>query len=198
MEELEIMRMQLDALKQQLDTQQIINRDLLRKIMRRKASWLNRLVNFETIALPLTYLLFVGMSAAYGISQWYAFVFLVFGAVDTAIDWRAIRIPPSLFGTASILDLKKLLLKQKKIRFIQTCIGAPIGIVWMICYFTQILTHSFMTLPSEICSEARLSGTIISIAATAVGVIIIVILYHMMQRTNDDLLRDIHDLEKDN
>ena len=65
MEELEIMRMQLDALKQQLDTQEIINRDLLRKIMRRKASWLNRLVNFETIALPRTYQLFVGRTAEY-------------------------------------------------------------------------------------------------------------------------------------
>lgn len=197
MEELEMMRIQLDALKQQLDTQQIINKDLLRKIMRRKASWLNKLVNFETISLPFIYLLFVSISAAYGISQWYAFIFLVFGAIDTALDWRAIRIPPSLFGTASILDLKKLLLKQKKIRFIQTCIGAPIGIIWMIGFFSQVLIHSIMTLPPEISSEAKLSGTIITLGATAVGVIIIIILYRMMQRTNDELLRDIHDLEND-
>lgn len=197
MEELEMMRIQLDALKQQLDTQQIINKDLLRKIMRRKASWLNKFVNLETISLPFIYLLLVSICAVYGISQWYAFIYLIFGAIDTAFDWRAVRIPPSMFGTASILDLKRLLLKQKKIRFVQTCIGVPIGIIWMICFFAQVLTNSIMTLPAEISSEVKLSGTIITLGATAVGVIIIIILYRMMQHTNDDLLRDIHDLEND-
>lgn len=201
MEELEMMRIQLDALKQQLDTQQIINKDLLRKIMRRKASWLNRFVNFEIVALPLTYLLFVGISVFYGISQWYAFLFLVFGAIDTAFDWRAVRIPPSMFGTASILDLKRLLLRQKKMRFVQTCIGAPLAIIWIAAFFYEMLTHSFQTIPHEIMHNASsyisvggLTGAFIGIIT---GVITIIIIYHKMQHTNDDLLRDIHDLEND-
>ena len=72
MEDLEIMRQQLAELKRRLDTQQIVNKGLLRKLMRRKASWLNRLVIVEIASLPFIYLIFAVTCYAAGISQWFA------------------------------------------------------------------------------------------------------------------------------
>ena len=116
MEELEIMGRQLEAMKQSLDTQQIINKKLLCKLIRKRSSWLNSFVISEIIALPLVALIFVSYCSLKGISQWYTLSFILFAAIDTAIDWRTVRIPGRMFGTASILELKRRIIRQKKER----------------------------------------------------------------------------------
>lgn len=197
MDQLEIMRRQLEAMKQQLDTQQIINKDLLRKIMRRKASWLNRLVAFEILFLPLGYLMFAGICAFYDISQLYAVSFLIFCGIDVAFDWRLVRIPPAMFGSASIIELKKFILKQKKGRFIQTCIMLPLAIVWLIAFFAAMERSSDMTVSGDITDAAMTGGVFGAAIGAVVGVVVVIIIYRRMSRTNDDLLRDISDLEND-
>ena len=95
MEELEIMRRQMAEMKERLDSQQIVNHTLLRKIMRHKASWLNKLVICEIIAIPITYLIFAAFSAFVHVSQWYALLYLILASADTYMDWYTVRIPPS-------------------------------------------------------------------------------------------------------
>ncbi|MDE6339098.1 MAG: hypothetical protein K2K97_04845 [Muribaculaceae bacterium] len=185
MEELEIMRGQLEALKQQLATQQIINKDLMRKVMRDRSSWLNRLVNIEIILLPLTYLLFAAMCASFGISQWYALSFLILGAIDTAFDWYFVRIPPQIFSTYSIVELHKFLLRQKKGRFVQTCISLPIALVWIVLFLCAVA------------GDDRIFAYVTSIMGVIAGVVAVYVIYRKMQSTNDALLRDIRDLETD-
>ena len=68
MEELEIMGRQLEAMKQSLDTQQIINKKLLCKLIRKLSSWLNSFVISEIIALPLVPRIFVSYCSLKGIS----------------------------------------------------------------------------------------------------------------------------------
>lgn len=196
MEEIEIMRQQLVTLKKQLDTQQIVNKELLRKVMRSKASWLNRYVNFEIITFPLVYLLFVIISAVYGISQWYAFIFFIIGGLDTALDWRTVRIPSDLFGSASILELKKFLLRQKRERHIQMFVTAPLCVLWIIAFLTAMMKN--IDVPSsELEQVVRTGGVAGGIIGGIIGVVVMLILYRKMQRTNDTLLRDIRELEKE-
>ena len=196
MEEIEIMRQQLAAMKRQLDTQQIVNRELLRKVMRGKASWLNKFVNIEIITLPVVYLLFVIISAAYGISQWYAFAFLILSALDTVFDWRTVRIPTDMFGSASILELKKFLLRQKRERYIQICVGIPLCIMWIIAFFTAMVRKVDMT-SDDLEQAVRAGGLFGGIIGGMVGVVVVIVLYRKIQRTNDTLLRDIHDIESE-
>ncbi len=196
MEEIEIMRQQLAALKQQLDTQQIVNKELLRKVMRNKASWLNRFVNIEIITLPVVYLLFVIISAAYGISQWYAFTFFILGALDTIFDWRTVRIPTDMFSSASILDLKKFLLRQKRERHIQIFVGAPLCIIWVVAFFMAMVRNVDMS-SSDLAQVARTGGLFGGIVGGMVGAVVMIVLYRKMQRTNDTLLRDIRELEEE-
>ena len=90
MDEFEIMREQLAAMKQQLDSQHIINESLMRKVMHGKASWMNRFVTAELIALPFIYLLFVGICSVYNISQWFSFAYLILGGLDALLDMRTV------------------------------------------------------------------------------------------------------------
>ena len=192
MDEFEIMRRQLASMKQQLDDQQIVNKNLMRKVMSGKASWMNMLVTVELIALPFIYLLFVGICHGYGVSQWYSFAFLIFAGIDALFDIRTVRIPGSLFSTLSILDLKKFLVRQKKERFIQTCIGGILCICWGGLFSCAMLASNDTLFPDNNMWEAAKSGGLIGgFIGAVVGGMIIVVLYRKMQRTNDRILDDI-------
>lgn len=195
MDELEIMRRQLDEMKLQLDSQHIINQNLMRRVMRGKASWLNIFVTGEIIMLPFIYIIFAGVSALYGISQWIAFSFLVLAAADTAVDWRTVRIPQHMFSSASLLDFRKFLLKQKRIRNIQTCISAPLTVLWLIVFFSAIVAKTDVTVCGNIIEASKAGGIAGGVIGGIAGIIFVIIILRKIQRTNDALLRDIQDLE---
>lgn len=195
MDQLEIMRHQLAAMKQQLDTQAIINDKLLRRVMRNKASWLNKLVNIEIITLPVVYLVLAAISSRCGISQWYAGIFLIMAAIDTALDTRTIRIPPHMFGTSSILELKKFLLRQKKERFIQTCVMIPLTYIWIFAFlyaiYRRVMPGSPGIAPDYAVIGAFAGGSI----GFIISIVVVFLLYRKIQHTSNTLLGDIDDLE---
>ncbi len=195
MDQLELMRQQLESMKRRLDTQNIINDKMLRRVMRSKASWLNNLVTVEIILLPLTYIFFAAFSARCGVSQWYAFIFLILGAIDTTLDFRTVRMPASMLSEATILDLKKYILRQKKERFIQICVLLPLSIIWIIA-FVYALTVNFAPGSSdEFASIAIACGITGGSIGGILGVVLVILIYRKIQRTNDSLLTDLSDLE---
>lgn len=198
MDEFEEMRNQLATMKSQLDTQQIINKELMKKVMKAKASWMNLLVKAELISLPFVYLLFVMICHVYGMSQWYSFSFLVCAAIDTVLDFRTIRIPPHLFSSSSILELRKFLVRQKRERFIQTTISGTICVIWIIVFVCAMTASNSTLFPDNDIREAALAGGLAGGAIGAiVGIIVIIFLYRKMQRTTDQILADIDTLEKE-
>lgn len=200
MDEFEIMRQQLAAVKLRLDTQQIINKDLMHRVMRGKASWLNIFVTAELIAMPFIYLLFVIICDIFDISQWYSFTFLICGGIDALLDIRTVRIPAKLFSSSSILSLKKFLVRQKKERFIQTCISGACCVIWLILFILamSVSSSSVGHSPDSGFREALLTGGLAgAIIGVVAGIVIIVILYRKMQRTNDQILADINQLESE-
>lgn len=199
MEELEIMRRELAELKRRLDTQQIVNKGLLSKLMRRKASWLNRLVVIEMASLPFIYLVFAVTCYAAGISQWYASLYLIFGAIDVLVDCRTVRIPPRMFSEASLIGLRKFLIRQKRERFIQTVISTPLAVAWVVAFAISLFSNVDMNLTDDsTLHHASLVGGICGGAIGAVlGVVAVIILYRKIERTNDSIIADIHDLEQE-
>lgn len=195
MDELEIMRGQLAAMKQKLESQQIINAELMRSVMRGKALWLNKLVNIEIILVPFLYLFFVGICALLDISQWFSFSYLVLSVVDVYFDRRTIRIPARMFSESSILDLKRCLLRQKRERFIQVCVATPAVVVWLVLFAMNILEKTAVADEIRNMGKAGIGGVVGAMIGAVIGIIVIVILYRKMQGTNDDLLRDIRNLE---
>lgn len=199
MEELEIMRAELASIKQKLDTQQIINKDLMRKIMRKNASWLNKLVVVEFIALPFVYLMIAGICAVFGVSQWIATIFLVFAIIDTIADWYTIRIPAPMFGEATILDLKRFLAKQKKWQIIQLCLSVPLTIIWVIAFIMAIFSSKpdIFSFAEPLPEEMKMASVIGGVIGGIIGAIVVCVIYLKIRSTNKKLLEDISDLEKE-
>lgn len=198
MDELEIMRQQLLVMKQRLDTQQIINSELMRRVMRSKASWLNKFVITEIILLPFLFLFILGFCDGAEISTWYAYAYLVLAGIDVVLDYKTVRIAPKKFGESSILELKKYLLKQKHQRFVQTLVATPLAIAWMVLFILDLYGSPLFGSTNGGDEKSMLFPALITgFIGITLGVIIIIVLYKKIQSTNDELLRDIQNLETD-
>lgn len=185
MDELDILKEEMAALKRSLDKEQIVNDKLMRTVMRQRASWTNTFVKFEFIALPFTYLIFAVACAFFKISQWYALSFLILGVVDTVMDLRTFRISPKIFSTCSMMEVRRLLTRQKKERFIQMCISAPLAIIWLVFFSMAVFRE-----PQDSVGYAGMVGGIVG---GVIGGIAVIIIYRKAQKTNDFIIDEIQD-----
>ncbi|MDE6291012.1 MAG: hypothetical protein K2M16_05725 [Muribaculaceae bacterium] len=190
MEQLDILKQEMAQLKRNLDKEQIVNDRLLRTVMRQKASWLNKFVTAEFIMLPFLYLMFAGICAYFHISQWYAVTLLVLSFIDVVIDIRTFRISPKVFSTCTMLEVRRLLVRQKKERFIHMCISLPLAIVWLILMLSAIANASD---PLATDHALNYAGVIGGVIGGIIGGIVVFVIYRKAQRTNDTLLSDIPD-----
>ena len=190
MEQLDILKQEMAQLKRNLDKEQIVNDNLLRTVMRKKASWLNKFVTAEFIMLPFLYLMFAGICAYFHISQWYAVTLLVLSFIDVVIDIRTFRISPKVFSTCTMLEVRRLLVRQKKERFIHMCISLPLAIVWLILMLSAIANASD---PLATDHALNYAGVIGGVIGGIIGGIVVFVIYRKAQRTNDTLLSDIPD-----
>lgn len=193
MDELEQLRLEMDTLKRNLDKQQIINKDLMRNVMRQRASWLNNLVIGEIVLLPILFILVMGMCIGMHISVWYAIALLVIGAIDTAFDWRTFRISPRLMSTSTIMQLRRILIKQKKQRLWQTVIGTVLAIIWLILFASAAFGAEGLEADDHL---INIGGAIGGVIGGIFGGIAVVWIYKKAQKTNDDILSDLDEIEE--
>lgn len=179
-------------LKRNLDKEQIINDRLLRTVMRQKASWLNRFVTVEFIMLPILYLMFVGICAYFHISQWYSFSLLILSLIDVALDMRTFRISPKVFSTYTMLEVRRLLIRQKKERLIHICVALPLAIAWLVLMLSAIANASD---PFATDHAFNYAGVIGGVIGGAIGGIVVLVIFRKAQRTNDVLIDDTIDEE---
>lgn len=188
MDQLNTLKQEMATLKRNLDKEQIVNDRLLRTVMRQRASWLNKFVTAEFIFIPILYLMFAGICAFFHISQWYALTLLVLSIIDAVIDIRTFRIPPKVFSTCTMLEVRRLLIKQKKERFIHLCVALPLAIVWLILMLNAISVASD---PLATDHALNFVGVIGGIIGGLIGGIVVIVIYRKAQRTNDTILSDL-------
>lgn len=172
-------------LKRNLDKEQIVNDRLLRTVMRQRASWLNKFVIVEFWLIPVIYLIFAGICAFFHISQWFALTFLIMAVLDALGDLRTFRISPKVFSTCTMLEVRRLLIKQKKERLIHVCIVLPIAIVWIILFLEAVATASD---PLATDHALNFAGVIGGLIGGVIGAVVVIIIYRKAQRTNDILI----------
>lgn len=194
MDELEKLRVEMDALKRNLDKQQIVNKDLMRTVMKQRASWLNNLVIGEIVLLPVLFIMFMAMCVGLHVSVWFAVAMLVIGGIDTAFDWRTLRISPRLISTSSIMQLRRTLVKQKKQRFWQTVIGTVLSIIWLILFASAALHADGLAEEDHL---INFGGAIGGVFGGIFGGIAVVWIYKKAQKTNDDILSDLDEIEEE-
>ncbi len=190
LQELEALKAEMAVLKQNLNKEQIINKDLLRTVMRQNSSWINKFIKFETIILIPTYLLFVLICYSFQVSQWYAFVFLVLAGIDNLVDYHTYRIPAKLFSTCTMVEIRNRLIRQKKERFIQLCISLPACFIFLGALGYEVAQINKGEVSNWLVNAGGLAGGIVG---GILGVTIALIVHFKAQRTNDLLLGEIHD-----
>ena len=184
MDELDILKEEMATLKRNLDKEQIVNDNLLRAVMRQKASWLNTFVKVEFIALPFTYIVFALACAFFNISQWYALSFLILGVLDAVGDLRTFRISPKIFSTCSMMEVRSMLVRQKKERLIHMWISLPLALIWLVLFATAVLRDQQ--------SPEGNAGIIGGIIGGVAGGVIAIILFQKAQKTNDGIIDSIN------
>ena len=188
MDELNILKEEMAALKRSLDKEKIVNDKLMRTVMRQKSSWLNTFVKVEFILLPILYLMFAGICAFFHVSQWYAVALLVLSLIDVLVDMRTFRISPKVFSTHSMLEVRRLLVKQKKERFIHLCVSFPLAVIWLIFTLNAIANA---TDPHATDHAINFAGGIGGLIGGIVGGIIVLVIYRKAQKTNDFIIDEI-------
>ncbi len=186
----------MTSLKESLKKSEIVTKNLMLTVMRQKSSWLNNLVWGEVIAAPFLMLLIAGECIYAGISVWFFIVGAVALIIDVILDFKTARISPKDFYTMDMLSLRRKLVKQKRQRGIQFVIELPLAMIWGSWFAFAFFMSSF---GKKIATGGEEFWIIIGI----VGVINLIIigvcigLYGKMQRTNDDLIRQIDEMEKE-
>lgn len=194
MDELTMLREQMTSMKHSLNQSRIVNKTLMNKVMKKSSSWLNNTVWIEAVSTPVLALLFLAVSMGYGVSIWFAISFLVISWIDTAFDYKTLRIPSKWFSELDVITLRKRLLHQKTLRKKQYLISLPLAVIWGVWFGYEILIKSVKDMPLDFTAYAAFF-VVISMAVVA-GVCTSLVIYRRAQHTNDALLGQIKEYEE--
>jgi protein-S-isoprenylcysteine O-methyltransferase Ste14 len=195
MQEMEQMRSQLNLLKQKLDKQEIVNDRLMRQSMRQKMSWINKYRWLALLAIPVVALCFLPMTFQLGLSWWLYGFTVLFVAVDAVLDWHVNRTSDRDFMRGNLMETAQRLTRMKQIRNQQLLFGMIVLVVWMgwLVYEVYMAGHSAPAgsdlLPVSWC---YLGGIFVG---GVIGLILGLKIFFKMQRTNDEIIDQIEEME---
>ena len=188
--ELEQMRSQMSLLKDKLDKQEIINERLMRQAMNKRMSWIKNYILFEIILVPFLLLLFGAMTYALGLS-WIVFAYLaVMLIVDVTADYYINHVDKNELLSGNLVEASRKLVRMKKLRAWSFFLSLIAVIVWVVLFLLDLkrvagsFEHDFM-------NGFATGGFFGGIVGGIIGIIIAFIIFHKMQRTNDDVIAQI-------
>lgn len=190
MNELEIMKEQLELMKEKLNSQAIINNRLLRSSIRERLSWTKRYTYVEIfLLLPFIYFMYAGLTYQIGLSWWlYAYTVFMCTA-DVGLDFwiNNIYISRRDYQNKNLLMLGKKIARQKQLRWNSLLFGMILLFPWLCWLGYELHNH----IPAN-----EWTGIFIGlIVGTVIGLVIGLVILLRMQRTNENLLDEINDIE---
>lgn len=194
MQELEQMRQQLDILKNKLEKQEIVNDQMIRQSMRSQMSWINKYRWISLFVAPFVALCFLP-SMFSGIMSWPLYIFtIIMVLVSTIADFVINRISDNTMMNSSLLEISEKLTKMKRLRRMETIIGLVVIVLWLFWLLYEIYATTEGADPE---TRKYTIGYMIAVAIGAIiGGAIGLTIHFKMQRTNDDLIRQINDLKQ--
>ncbi|MDE6267304.1 MAG: hypothetical protein K2M07_08160 [Muribaculaceae bacterium] len=189
MDELNEMRRQMAAMKESLDKSQIVSKKLMMKIMKGKATALNRIVFWECVSLPFLFLMILGLCYIFHSSFWVAWCFLLLATADTLADFKTIRIGARKMSEYTLIELKQFIVRQKKLRRIQTIISSVVVILWLIwAYYEWFHLGNLFNFNDDVFNIAF--SIIVGVSVIAALIVVIVIM-KKLDNINDEMVADI-------
>lgn len=193
--ELEIMRSQMASFKKQLEQQEIINSRIMAESMKKKFSWIKKMIIGEIILTPI--LLYLAFAAKYyfDLSWWSVSTFVILLLCDVWCDYdinmRAIK--DSDYSHDNLIDTIEKLVKMKQRRAKQTVIMLTATIVMSIWLLIEIGFHLIaINADTGMWLVFYGGGT-----GAFIGVVAAWWIYRKMQKTNDEMIKQIEEISKE-
>ena len=193
--ELEIMRSQMASFKKQLEQQEIINSRIMAESMKKKFSWIKRIIIGEIILAPI--LLYFAFAAKYNfdLSWWSVGTFVILLLCDVWCDYyinmRAIK--DSDYSRDNLVKTIEILVKMKQRRAKQNVIMFTATIVISIWLLIEISFH-LIDINADISMWFVFYG---GGAGSFIGVAVAWWIYQKMQKTNDEIIKQIEEISKE-
>jgi len=194
-DELTLMRSQMEELKAKLDREVRINEASIRKLQKRNMSFINKYLVFAWCALPLIVLMFVGFKYFFDLSWAVTLVMIAGCAVDIYFDTRFNRMKDAYIESMTLVAMSERLLWMKRMRRKQFVIGMPLMTIWTVWFAVEL----FLSLGSGPAAQfpgvtqgALVGGIIGSVIGGFVGYWI----YRKMQHDSDDVIEQIRSLRE--
>ena len=186
--ELDVMRQQLEILKHKLNEQAIVNDRLIRKAMSRKMSWIMKFIWFELLCLiPFATLGFVGMKLLEPSISWFPVAgIILLMLADVLLDFYVNHTSAKDWLSENLVETGHRLVWMKRMRWWQLAVSLPIAIALFAWYFSGFTEN-------EMLRSMIAGGVVGGIVGFCIGIWILI----KMNRTNDELIQQIHDLTKE-
>ena len=193
--ELEIMRSQMASFKKQLEQQEIINSRIMAESMKKKFSWIKKMIIGEIILIPIFLYLAFAAKYNFNLSWWSISTFIILLLCDVWCDYdinmRAIK--NSDYSRDNLVNTMKKLLRMKQRRTKQTVIMLTATIVMSIWLLIEIGFHLIaINADTGMCFVFYGGGT-----GAFIGVVAAWWIYRKMQKTNDEMIKQIEEISNE-
>lgn len=193
--ELEIMRSQMASFKKQLEQQEIINRRIMSESMKKKFSWIKKMIIGEIILIPIFLYLAFAAKYNFNLSWWSISTFIILLLCDVWCDYdinmRAIK--NSDYSRDNLVNTMEKLLRMKQRRTKQTAIMLTATIVMSIWLLIEIGFHLIaINADTGMWLVFYGGGT-----GAFIGVVVAWWIYRKMQKTNDEMIKQIEEISKE-
>lgn len=193
--ELELMRSQMEDFKAQLDKQKIVNEKMIISSMKKSMSWIKRFVYFECCLVPIIAVSWFAIKE-YALLSWLNYAFLMTMIIISVIaDYRinVSAISDADYSRNNLLTTIKKLTRMKRLRSIEMMIEVPALVVWLL--WSCIETWMYMPADSPDCVRAAIYGGMVGgVIGGVCGLIFAFRIFFKMQRTNDEVISQINEL----
>ena len=193
--ELEIMRSQMASFKKQLEQQEIINSRIMSESMKKKFSWIKKIIIGEIILIPIFLYLAFAAKYYFNLSWWSVVTFVILLLCDIWCDYdinmRAIK--DSDYSHDNLIDTIEKLVKMKQRRAKQTAIMLTATIVMSIWLLIEIGFH-LIAINADTGMWFRFYG---GGTGAFIGVAVAWWIYRKMQKTNDEMIKQIEEISKE-
>lgn len=192
--ELELLRQQMNVLKEKLDAQEIVNDRLVAKSMRKEMSWIKKYIYVQFALIPFVALIWVGVKYILGLSWWnYSFLMLICVVsvyIDYVVNVKALS--NADYHKNNLIETARKLVKMKRQRTIQMIVEILLLILWLIWTFLEV--NSAQSTATGIRQSLLQGGIIGGYIGGVIGIIVAFVIFYKMQRTNDRMIEQIDDM----
>lgn len=198
-DELELLREQMQVLRDKLDKQEIVNDKLIRNSVKSKMSWVKKFVYLEFLLLPVLACVWFGIKEVFNLSWTNYAILMIMSTIDTIWDYRINVASFDLEKVTenNLTDTLQKLISMKQMRAKSFSIMLPLCALWLVWTGIEMWQGvGSLGEADSLMRAAGYSGFGGLIVGIPIGLYAVIHIYRKMQRTNDELIEQIRDFSE--